>query len=299
MRILYVGGENFAKPGNGAGMADAELCRALVRRGHEVEVVAINGPATAEGIEVRRMRLAEAHRHFQTAAPCVTIAGGQTAAALRGRPRWITDHGDAAGLFGLPWVSGVVACCEERATLARSAGVPVVVVHPIEPDVATSPPGPFVVVPGASVAKGADVAAEVARRLPDVPFLVVRTYGGVVDSLRALPNVTLADPMPPADLLAKMAVCLFPSRRENWPVAPRLAALHGRPVVARRLPGIVASTGEGAVYPETDSPAEWARAVRVALDRGAAFGAVPTIDREAEIVALEAAISGATAEAVA
>lgn len=292
MRILYVGDQRFDRPGNGAGMADADLCRALVRRGHDVEVIAVDGPEGVPGLPVRRMRLADAFRHFRSLPACPTIAASQATTALSARPRWITDHGEAGSAYGLPGVLGSVACSDYRADTARAAGLPAVVVHPIEPDAPESPPGPYVVAPGASKAKGGDIVAAVATCLPDVRFLAIRTYGGVVDELVGLPNVKIVDPMPPSDLLASMRAMLLPSRRENWAMAPRLAGMRGRPVVARRLYGIADSTGDGAWYVETEDAASWATALRQALAVGGARGKVPVVDHEIEIEALEAALTG-------
>lgn len=106
-----------------------------------------------------------------------------------------------------------------------------------------SPDARYVTLINPCVEKGLPIFLELARRFPSRPFAAVPTWGAeasVLETLRAVPNVTLLEPVDEIDeVLAQTRVLLAPSL---WPetfgyVAPE-AMLRGIPVLASNLGGL-------------------------------------------------------------
>lgn len=96
----------------------------------------------------------------------------------------------------------------------------------------------------ASRIKGLPIFLGLAERMPDVPFKVVATWGGLgreeQRALSALPNVEVLQPMTPVDPIYDMTrVLLVPSLWEDpFPRVVNEAMLRGIPVIASDRGGI-------------------------------------------------------------
>lgn len=102
----------------------------------------------------------------------------------------------------------------------------------------------FVTMINASRIKGLPIFLDLARRMPDVPFAVVATWGGLSReerrALSSLPNVQVLKPMTPVDPIYDMTrVLLVPSLWEDpFPRVVNEAMLRGIPVMASDRGGI-------------------------------------------------------------
>jgi glycosyltransferase involved in cell wall biosynthesis len=136
--------------------------------------------------------------------------------------------------------------------LARESGLGLryTVVHPrikpLEPgqDRPRDPEHGAVTLINASGIKGLSIFVELARRLPDVPFAVVTTWGALPKAERAmlerLPNVRMLEPVSPVDPIYDMTrVLLVPSLwSDPFPRVVNEAMLRGIPVLASERGGI-------------------------------------------------------------
>jgi glycosyltransferase involved in cell wall biosynthesis len=153
--------------------------------------------------------------------------------------------------------------------LARESGLDLryTVVHPrikpLEPDQErTREPGQgSVMLINANRIKGLSIFIELARRLPDVPFAVVTTWGVLPRQeqriLERLPNVQKLRPISPVDPIYDMTrVLLVPSLWEDpFPRVVNEAMLRGIPVLASDRGGIPeAKHGVPYVLPVTPYP---------------------------------------------
>ncbi|MFB7496089.1 glycosyltransferase family 4 protein [Streptomyces sp. NPDC056161] len=169
----------------------------------------------------------------------------------------------------------------------------VVLPPPIDPDRYRTESGRLVTLSGSTVAKGADVLAAVAARMPEVGFLLVRAAGHAVDL--QLPNVEVVDRMDPRAVYGRTRVLLMPSTTESYGRAGVEAMHCGIPVIASPLPGMREAFGTAAVYVDRDDTARWVAEIR-RLDDPAAYGAVSaaarahagTLDYQANLTEFEA-----------
>lgn len=131
--------------------------------------------------------------------------------------------------------------------------------------------GSEILVPGASVAKGGHVALEVARRRPDLRFLVLPGRCSMQDlaGWRQLANAEVAPGhLPPRAFLSRASAVLSPTRFDVHPLALVEAVAWGIPVVTTDLPGTHHAAGLGALYVSVQAPTEaWEGALRTALQR--------------------------------
>ncbi len=142
-----------------------------------------------------------------------------------------------------------------------------------------APAGQSILVPGASKAKGAQVALAVAKQIADVPWYVLpgRASPQEIDPWRKMPHAVVALPCVPPDVfLSQARVVLCPSRAETYGLAMVEAATRGIPVVTSDLPGPRFALGASATYLPMDAPvAQWVAAVRESLARPGARLALP------------------------
>ena len=311
MRILWHAPTPLGRPAHGASLADASLVSALVARGHAVGLLTSKRevrssdriPAGVDLVSGWGTSVAPVAERWQ--ADVVVFQQPQMAwvgQLVKSRiPAVAILHGDACRRVAALGhrVSLVICCAEYLAEELRAEGLRCVVVHPQIaglPD--PVPPVTFasvVLCPAVTRKKGADVVLDVARLLPDVRFGLVQQRGeeaeeGLRARARRLENVEwIPGPLSLPDLIARTRVLLFPSLTEGYGMAPREAALCGRPVVSRGLPGPMEAIGAAGVYVDGADPAPWAAAVRAVL----AWDTVPPpprVDRGAEIATLDAAL---------
>ena len=120
--------------------------------------------------------------------------------------------------------------------------------------------------------KGVDVAIEVARLCPDIPFVFVESWPldgaplqALTERLAGLPNVRLqrrTDNI--ASIYARARIMLAPSQcEEAWGRVATEAQYSGIPVVASDCGGLSEAVGPGGVLIDRDAPAEvWAAEIR-------------------------------------
>jgi glycosyltransferase involved in cell wall biosynthesis len=164
--------------------------------------------------------------------------------------------------------------------------------------------------------KGVDIALDVARACPEIPFVFVRAWTLTEDDDRALrtavaalPNVTLR---PSVDDMRKVyrdaRLVLAPSR---WSEAfGRIAAeahVSGIPVVASDRGGLPEAVGPGGIVLDPDGPiGPWIEAVRALWRDDALYARTSEaalrhsrrdeMDAQAQIAALEAILAAAAAD---
>jgi glycosyltransferase involved in cell wall biosynthesis len=177
-------------------------------------------------------------------------------------------------------------------------------IKPLEPEQerAREPGRGFVMMINANAIKGLSIFLELARRLPDVPFAVVTTWGVLPREdqrlLESLPNVQILKPLSPVDPIYDLTrVLLVPSLWEDpFPRVVNEAMLRGIPVLASDRGGIPeAKHGVPYVLPVTPYPGAadyegppppqdvgpWLAALRRLLDDPAHFTEISEASRAA------------------
>jgi glycosyltransferase involved in cell wall biosynthesis len=131
---------------------------------------------------------------------------------------------------------------------------------------------------------GVELAAELARRLPDIPFVLQESWPLPADERRWLetlvatcPNVALrpAGPAGP-DLYAQARVLLVPHRLDNRPRVVAEAQANGIPVIASRFPGLEEAVGPGGVLVGMDDADAWRESLRRLWDEPIAYADLVT-----------------------
>ena len=253
----------------GAFVTTREYVRGLIAAGHTVQVVTtIKEPGelrTVDGVRVWPLRYWR--RAVRAARPelLITHHGDRKAARIvaqtPGVPHLLMVHGMAEdrelGAPGLAWFP-TWAC---RDHYPDHRGRVLVLPPPIDPSRYRTTPGRLVTLSGSTPAKGADVLAAVAARLPDVKFLLVRAAGHTPD--RPLPsNVEVIDRTDPQQVYARTRVLLMPSATESYGRAGVEAMLSGIPVIASPLEGIREALGDAAAYVPREDVNGWVEEIR-------------------------------------
>ncbi|MEV5205451.1 glycosyltransferase [Streptomyces sp. NPDC053720] len=272
----------------GAFVTSREYVRGLVAAGHAVGVVTTirdPGEVRLEG-GVRVWPLRYWRRAVQAASPEVVIShhGDRKAPRIIARlgrvPHLLMVHGMSddrdLGRPALAWFPSAVC----RAHYPACGGPKLVLPPPIDPGLYRATPGSTVTLNGSTTAKGADVLAAVAARMPDTQFLMVRAAGHTPTGLLP-PNVEVVDRTDPRTVYARTRVLLMPSTTESYGRAGVEAMLSGIPVLAAPLPGIREALGAAATYIPREDTDRWVAELR----------------RLSDPVAYDAASAGARAHA--
>ena len=128
--------------------------------------------------------------------------------------------------------------------------------------------GKFITMMGIAPEKGIDFALDLAERLPDLPFLVVRSWNFANPSaqsrIAALPNVSYSDPsLDVRDIYRKTRILIVPSTvEEAWGRVVTEAQINGIPVIASDKGGLPESVGSGGVVLPLEAQDEWVRQLR-------------------------------------
>ncbi|MFI7467421.1 glycosyltransferase [Nonomuraea sp. NPDC049646] len=252
----------------GAVITTREYLRHLARSGHVVDVVTtIKEPGEVrveDGVRVWPLRAWR--RAVQAARPELLIShhGDRRAARIvpqAGRvPHLLMVHGMAAdrelGRARLAWFPS--RACRDH--YPSYQGPDLVLPPPIDPALYRTLPGGMITLNGATVAKGADVLAEIAAQLPDLPFLVVKAAGPAVGL--QLPNIAVIDRIDPRELYTRTRILLMPSATESYGRAGIEAMLSGIPVLASPLPGMREAFGNAATYIPREHVGRWVSEIR-------------------------------------
>jgi glycosyltransferase involved in cell wall biosynthesis len=275
MRILAVLPTYGPLPPTGAVITTREYLRGLVAAGHSVHVVTTGRQTgrvrTEDGIKVWPLGNWRSAIHQERPQLLITHHGDRRAALVVRQlwrvPQLLMVHGMSTnqdlGSPALAWFPSQ-AC---RDHYAGYGGPAIVVPPPVNPALYGTAPGSTVTLNGATAAKGADVVAQVAARMPDTRFLVVKTVGRV--PARMPRNVELVDRTDPRAVYARTRVLVMPSTVESYGRAGVEAMLSGIPVLASPLPGLREALGDAATYIGREDIDRWVAELRRLSDADA------------------------------
>ncbi|MET9458358.1 glycosyltransferase family 4 protein [Streptomyces canus] len=268
MRILAVLPTYGPVPPTGAVITTREYLRGLVAAGHSVQVVTTGRQSgrvrTEDGVKVWPLGNWRSAIHQERPQLIITHHGDRRAALVVRQlwrvPHLLMVHGMSAnrnlGSPALAWFPSQ-AC---RDYYADYGGPSIVLPPPVNPALYGTKAGDMVTLNGATAAKGADVVAHVAARLPGMRFLVVKTVGRV--PARMPRNVELIDRTDPRAVYARTRVQVMPSTVESYGRAGVEAMLSGIPVLAAPLPGLREALGDAATYIPRDDIDRWVEELR-------------------------------------
>lgn len=283
MRVLMLAHRWVPEHNAGAEVMAHAMLRALVARGHEVDVslsAQAGEPYELDGVRVwpgsdPRLLAHDAHvlvTHLQQT-PVATLLGRWRQLpvvqiwhnTMSVTQRWAPSA--ALGVANSEWM---------RADFAMVLGdqlPPTIVVRPpvVAADYATTPGDRVTLVnlrpdetspDGTVLGKGAELFWQLAELLPGVQFLGVRgAYG--TQMVRDLPNVEVIDHVPHDrmrdEVYARTRVLLVPSNYESWGRVAVEAMCSGVPVIAHPTSGLMESCGLDGIFADRDAPRRWAR----------------------------------------
>ncbi len=268
LRILACTPTYLPEQRRGAEVTLHVLLRDLVGRGHEVRVLRTEAGAAGvvDGVEVHSH---VHHRRARELGAWSDVLLGQLDArgfALRlgarcRRPVTVSMHignVDRRALFGHPDLTVFASTTvQQQYPWIR----PAIVVHPPVPEADyLTTPGDAITLVTYSEPKGARVFTELARRLPDRPFL---TIAAGTERPPSAPNISALDAV--ADMRAVYArtrILLMPSVYESYGRVGLEAAASGIPTIAHPVAGIEEALGDAAVFVDRDDVDAWVDAIR-------------------------------------
>jgi glycosyltransferase involved in cell wall biosynthesis len=161
--------------------------------------------------------------------------------------------------------------------------------------------------------KGRDIAIEIARQCPDIPFVFVESWplsdehrAGLMEKIAPLANVTLRPPQ--GDMLSiygKCRILLAPSVwEEAYGRVATEAQISGIPVVASDRGGLPEAVANGGILISPERPiAEWVSAIRKLWNNASYYNVLsaaahahasrPELSRDCQIEAFERAAMAA------
>jgi glycosyltransferase involved in cell wall biosynthesis len=262
-------------PGQGVGswMMTHGLLRALVARGHEVDVVLsemTGAPYELDGVRVwPHVDKSDPFRFVSNADVIVAHLGGAGRATTIGQMCGVpvvhvchntSDH--STGVLRRGGASLLVFNSQQMADRFAGYGSSVVVQPPVDVVAYATTPGDRVTLVNLSEDKGASVFYALAERLPDVQFLGVK--GGYDRQIvhDDLPNVEIVEHVP-SDLMrdevyARTRILLMPSLHESWGLVGVEAMASGIPVIAHPTDGLRESLGSAGIFVDRADVDAWA-----------------------------------------
>lgn len=250
----------------------------LVKRGHDVEVATLVGrphpPYTLDGVHVRAGNYL-ADELPATADVVISHLGddgrAHAAALAAGVPSVRLGHG---GLPPHAAIDGAALVIWNSQSFADEIGWdgPQIVVHPpVDPDAYRTRRGERVTLVNLSAEKGVDTFVNVAKRLPDVPFLgVLGGYGWQHEP--DLPNVVTMPPVQDMrEVFGLTRVVIMPSERETWGRVGVEAFASGIPVIAHPTPGLREALGFAGIFIDRDDVDGYVAAITDLFDDPALY----------------------------
>lgn len=284
MRVLAMV-PDYPPRGVGSWVMTHTLLRALVERGHGVDVVlavAEGDPYELDGVRVWPHRgKGDPFRFIDDASVLVAHveSAGRPIALGNARGVPVVQIAHNAGAFtesALTRRSAALTVFNSRHVAEKLADLCVrsIVLHPpVHPADYATTPGDAVTLVNLSQDKGAETFYALAERFPDRPFLGVRGGYGVQvlpSGDGDVPNVTVLDHQPPDrmrdEVYARTRVLLMPSAHESWGRTAIEAACSGIPTIAHPTPGLLESLGDAGVFCDRDDVDAWEVALRRLLD---------------------------------
>ena len=276
----------------GAEWMALSMFRALVERGHEVTVWLSrygedHDPYELHGIQVvpleARLDFPSAVRranvmvsHLENVPPTAALARGY------GKPFVAICHNTFPETFRNVASGSTALAVYNSEWMAREAEL-FFVDHPkgVRPDQALvvrppvfaedyrTTPGDRITLVNLWANKGGQLLEELARRMPDTPFLAVKgAYGEQV--VPDLPNVEVVEHVDGRDMreavYARSRVVLMPSLYESWGRVGVEALASGIPVVAHPTPGLCESLADGGIFVDRNDPDGWVAVLRKLQD---------------------------------
>jgi len=272
----------------GAEMAAHGLLRALVDRGHTVNVIlsqhhpTITEPYTVDGVRVHPRRDKGDPPRFLTdpaTAPDVivthlentdraTILGGLHKVPVvhlchnnHGPTKWSMLRRPALIVANSQWMADDFSQWWD-AERPRHPMPPTIVIHPpVHPEDYRTKPGHHVTLVNVTADKGSDVFYALAERFPRARFLAVEGAYGPQDR-RERPNVVWLDHVAGdrmrTAVYRRTRVLLMPSVYESYGRAGVEAACAGIPTIAAPTPGLREALGDAGVYADRADLDAWA-----------------------------------------
>jgi glycosyltransferase involved in cell wall biosynthesis len=254
------------------------MLRALVERGHEVDVLLsqkhpeITGPYELDGIRVHQHRGKEdvfaflpdtdvIVTHLENT-PRATALGESfripvakvvhnTFAATRSQ----LQRGVSLAVYNSQWMA------EEFADVAVDS---VVIRPPVSLAEYEATPGDHITLINLYEPKGSKVFYALAERFPQQKFMAVRGAYGHQD-LRDLPNVEQVEHLDGDrmrdEVYARTRILLMPSEYESWGRAGVEAMCSGIPVIAHPTPGLRESLGDAGIFCDRRKIDDWETAI--------------------------------------
>jgi glycosyltransferase involved in cell wall biosynthesis len=265
----------------GSWMMTHGLLRALVARGHHVDVVlsSLDGePYVLDGVHV--------WPHVDKSDPFRFLADADVIVAHLGGAGRATTLGQ---MTGVPVVHVCHNTSDQSAAMLRRGGAaltvfnsqqmaarfcghgPSVVVHPpVDVDAFPASAGDHITLINLSEDKGAATFYALAERMPDLPFLGVKGGYGQ-QAVRDLPNVEILDHVPAdrmrEEVYGRTRILLMPSASESWGMTGVEAMASGIPVVAHPTDGLKESLGDAGIFVDREDVDAWVAEINRLLDK--------------------------------
>jgi glycosyltransferase involved in cell wall biosynthesis len=265
----------------GSWIATHNLLRALVARGHDVDVLleSTSGePYELDGVRVwPRTGKSDPFGHLEDADVIVCHAGGtgrpEVLGKLCGIPVVVHVHSvnvlTKATLLHHRCALTVFNSASMAVELGGYVDNSVTVRPPITSAEYATTPGEHVTLVGLSRDKGSEVFYALAERLPQRKFLGVQGGHGV-QVLDDLPNVEIVPHMPSDrmrdDVYSRTRILLMPSAHESYGRAGVEAMCSGIPVIAHPTDGLREALGDAGVFVDRNDLDGWENALHRLLD---------------------------------